>query len=123
MGLTFRYLPPMPGAAPPSPFEWGHSQMEQTYRALLGWSVKNKLIVGALAIGSLFFMGYVMKLTGQEFVNAEDRGQFVVEAELPAGTSLDETARLSAYCSLWCHGHFVIARRRRSGRQKNAPRP
>jgi len=49
--------------------------------------------VGALAIGSIFFMGYISKLTGEEFVNAEDRGQFVVEAELPAGTSLEETAR------------------------------
>jgi HAE1 family hydrophobic/amphiphilic exporter-1 len=77
------------------PFEWVHRQMELTYRALLAWSLRNKLIVGALAIGSLFFMGYVMKLTGQEFVNAEDRGQFVVEAELPAGTSLEETARVS----------------------------
>jgi len=77
------------------PFEWVHSQMELTYRALLGWSLRNKLVIGALAIGSLFFMGYVMKLTGQEFVNAEDRGQFVVEAELPAGTSLEETARVT----------------------------
>lgn len=75
------------------PFEWVHQQMELTYRALLAWSLRNKLVVGALAIGSLFFMGYVLKLTGQEFVNAEDRGQFVVEAELPAGTSLQETAR------------------------------
>jgi ubiquinone/menaquinone biosynthesis C-methylase UbiE len=25
MGLTFRYLPPMPGPPPPSPFEWGHA--------------------------------------------------------------------------------------------------
>ena len=77
------------------PFEWGHSQTEQTYRVLLGWSVRNKLIVGMLAIGSVFFMAYVAKLTGQEFVNAEDRGQFVVEAELPAGTSLEETARVT----------------------------
>ena len=75
------------------PFEWVHAQIEQTYRALLGWALRNKLIVGALAIGSLFFMGYIAKLTGEEFVNAEDRGQFVVEAELPAGTSLEETAR------------------------------
>lgn len=75
------------------PFEWAHTQVEATYRALLGWAVRHKLIVGALAIGSLFFMGFIAKLTGQEFVNAEDRGQFVVEAELPAGTSLEETAR------------------------------
>jgi len=31
MGLTFRYLPPMPGAAPPSPFEWGHTPGVQHY--------------------------------------------------------------------------------------------
>ena len=31
MGLTFRYLPPMPGAAPPSPFEWGHAEGVRNY--------------------------------------------------------------------------------------------
>jgi hydrophobic/amphiphilic exporter-1 (mainly G- bacteria), HAE1 family len=77
------------------PFEWTLKQIELTYRALLHWALRNKLIVGALAIGSLFFMGFIMKLTGQEFVNSEDRGQYVLEAELPAGTSLAETARLT----------------------------
>ena len=33
MGLTFRYLPPMPGAAPPSPFEWGHAEGVRKYLA------------------------------------------------------------------------------------------
>jgi SAM-dependent methyltransferase len=33
MGLTFRYLPPLPGAAPPSPFEWGHAEGVRTYLA------------------------------------------------------------------------------------------
>jgi SAM-dependent methyltransferase len=31
MGLTFRYLPPMPGAPPPSPFEWGHAEGVRKY--------------------------------------------------------------------------------------------
>jgi hydrophobe/amphiphile efflux-1 (HAE1) family protein len=79
-----------------APFEWAHRQMELTYKSLLHWSLRNKLVVGALAIGSLFFMGFIAKLTGQEFVNSEDRGQYVLEAELPAGTSLEETARLTA---------------------------
>jgi hydrophobe/amphiphile efflux-1 (HAE1) family protein len=77
------------------PFEWGFSQMELTYRAMLGWSVRHKLVVGAGAVGSLFFMGYVASLMGSEFVNSEDRGQFVVEAELPAGSALGESSRLS----------------------------
>lgn len=78
------------------PFEWAFSQLEQTYAAMLEWSLRHKLIIGALAIGSLFFMGYISKLVGSEFVNAEDRAQFVVEAELPAGTSLEETERWAA---------------------------
>jgi multidrug efflux pump subunit AcrB len=70
--------------------------LETTYRGALGWAVRHKAVVGALAIGSLFFTGFLMKLTGSEFVNAEDRGQFVLEMELPAGTSLEETSRQSA---------------------------
>jgi SAM-dependent methyltransferase len=31
MGLTFRYLPPMPGAAPPSPFDWGVAEGVRKY--------------------------------------------------------------------------------------------
>ena len=31
MGLTSRYLPPMPGAPPPSPFEWGRAEGVRTY--------------------------------------------------------------------------------------------
>ena len=70
--------------------------MDDVYRGVLGWAVRHKLIVGALAIGALVVMGCVGKLMGNEFVNAEDRGQFVVDVELPAGTSLDETDRVSA---------------------------
>ncbi len=77
------------------PFEWVHAQMEGTYRAMLGWALRRKIVIGVLAVVSLPFMGYVLALTGQEFVNSEDRGQFVVEAELPAGTSLAETVRLT----------------------------
>jgi multidrug efflux pump subunit AcrB len=79
-----------------APFEWGHKQLELTYKAILHWALRNKIIVGLLAIGSfVFVMGYIGKLTGQEFVNSEDRGQYVLEAELPAGTSLAETAHLT----------------------------
>jgi hydrophobe/amphiphile efflux-1 (HAE1) family protein len=79
-----------------APFEWVFQQIEQTYAAMLGWSVRHKLAIGGLAILSMVFMGWVTSLMGSEFVNSEDRGQFVVEAELPAGTSLAETSRLSA---------------------------
>jgi SAM-dependent methyltransferase len=31
MGLTFCYLPPLAGAAPPSPFDWGHAEGVRKY--------------------------------------------------------------------------------------------
>src|SRR5678816_2130229 len=51
---------------------------------------------GVFSIAGLVLMSFVGKLMGNEFVAAEDRGQFVVDVELPAGTSLDETDRVSA---------------------------
>src|SRR5579863_1110984 len=36
-----------------------------------------------------------MSIMGADFVNAEDRSQMVLDVELPAGTSLDETSRKS----------------------------
>jgi hydrophobe/amphiphile efflux-1 (HAE1) family protein len=79
-----------------APFEWTLGQIERTYAAMLGWAVRHKLAVAGLSLASLVFMGWVTSLMGSEFVNSEDRGQFVVESELPAGTSLEQTSRLSA---------------------------
>jgi multidrug efflux pump subunit AcrB len=70
--------------------------MDHFYRRVLGWAVRHKLLVGVFALGGLFLMGFIGKLMGNEFVSAEDRGQFVVDVELPAGTSLDETDRISS---------------------------
>ncbi|MRG91200.1 efflux RND transporter permease subunit [Polyangium spumosum] len=72
------------------PFEWVFRAMDDSYRGLLGWVVKHKLVVGLLAFGTLIGSGFLMGLMGSDFVNAEDRGEMMVEVELPAGTSLDE---------------------------------
>lgn len=75
------------------PFEWVFAQMDASYRELLGWAVRHKLIVGLLAFGAFIGMTQIMKVMGADFVAPQDRGQFNVDVELPAGTSLDETAR------------------------------
>jgi hydrophobe/amphiphile efflux-1 (HAE1) family protein len=77
------------------PFLWLFDANERIYRSMLHWAVTHKLLVGLGAIGSLVFMGFIAGLTGSEFVASEDRGQFITEVELPAGTSLAETSRLS----------------------------
>jgi hydrophobe/amphiphile efflux-1 (HAE1) family protein len=77
------------------PFEVVFKAMDDTYRDLLGWSLRHKLAVGGLALGSLVGVGYILGIMGADFVNAEDRSQMVLDVELPAGTSLDETSRRS----------------------------
>jgi hydrophobic/amphiphilic exporter-1 (mainly G- bacteria), HAE1 family len=75
------------------PFRWFFAELDQTYARILKYAVSHKFVVGLLATSSLGVMVGVMGLMGSEFVNAEDRGQFIVEVELGAGTSLEQTAR------------------------------
>ncbi len=81
------------------PFLAVFNAIDDVYRAVLTWSTRSFFTgatVAAAAFGSFALMFVVMGLMGNEFVNAEDRSQFIAELELPAGTSLAETARLTA---------------------------
>ena len=78
------------------PFQIVFKGMDDTYRGVLGWALNHKLVVGGLAILSMVGVFQIMGIMGSDFVNAEDRGQMVLDLELPAGTSLDETSRQSA---------------------------
>jgi hydrophobe/amphiphile efflux-1 (HAE1) family protein len=76
------------------PFEAVFSWMDDVYKGALSWSLRHKLVVGLLAVGAFVGMGQIQKIMGADFMSTEDRGQFSVDVELPAGTSLEETARL-----------------------------
>ncbi len=80
------------------PLRWLFDAMEHAYAASLGWAVarrRNMAVVGLGAVVVLFGSCSLVPLMGTEFVAAEDRSQFMVYIELPAGTSLEETSRLS----------------------------
>jgi hydrophobe/amphiphile efflux-1 (HAE1) family protein len=83
-------------AAIKRPFELFFKALEDAYRVVLAWTVRHKLIVGIIAVASFLLMFPIAGLTGVDFVNAEDRGQFVVDIELAAGTKLTETAAMLA---------------------------
>ena len=68
------------------PFEIVFKGMDDAYRGLLAWSLRHKLVVGALAIGALVGVFQIVGIMGADFVNAEDRSQMVLDIELPAGT-------------------------------------
>ncbi len=77
-----------------APFHAFFRTLENMYRVILAWSLRRKAVVGGLAFLSFIAMFPIAGLTGFDFVNSEDRGQFVVDIELPAGTKLSETAAL-----------------------------
>ncbi len=83
-------------AALKRPFESFFSGLEDMYRVVLAWTVRHKLLVGVVAFFSFIGMFPVAGLAGVDFVNQEDRSQFVVDIELPAGTKLAETAAIVA---------------------------
>ncbi|MCA9588266.1 MAG: efflux RND transporter permease subunit [Myxococcales bacterium] len=74
------------------PFLYVFDSIDHFYRVVLGWVVRRKLVVGLLAVVSFLAMFPIGGLTGFDFVNQEDRGQFVLDIQLPAGTKLHESA-------------------------------
>lgn len=77
------------------PFLNGFAAMEALYRRALRWAVGHKAIVLVGAVVAFFAGCATVPLMGVDFVNAEDRSQFVVDIEFPSGTKLEETSRLT----------------------------
>jgi hydrophobe/amphiphile efflux-1 (HAE1) family protein len=106
-------LDPMMSARVVKPIEPGHHQrlargrlsgpivrfydgLDRGYRGLLGWALRHKKKV-ALAAAALFVLSLgLVPLMGKEFMTPEDRGEFRVNLEMPAGTSFAEMDRVTA---------------------------
>jgi hydrophobe/amphiphile efflux-1 (HAE1) family protein len=69
--------------------------IDVAYKAVLGWALRNRVIVLTLALGSLFASVQLAKAVGGEFVAPEDRGQFSLSLEYPSDMALEETSRRS----------------------------
>ncbi len=75
-----------------------YETLDGLYHALLEGMLKTRWRMAGvfvLAFGALFSSCALMPYMGSEFTSPEDRGQFNVDIELPAGTRLEETARLA----------------------------
>lgn len=74
-------------------FEWGVTRFENGMTNALKWSFSHKTIVlvGAfvLFIGSFALVGF--GFIGSEFVAAGDRGEFIIDIELPKKSTLENT--------------------------------
>lgn len=74
-------------------FEAIHAGIEEAYVATLRLSVRHRVITVLIGVAAFVGAAQLAKLMGTEFVAQEDRGQFIIDVQLPPGTSLDETRR------------------------------
>jgi hydrophobic/amphiphilic exporter-1 (mainly G- bacteria), HAE1 family len=81
-----------------------YDALDARYRSLLAWSLGHRktVMLGATAlfVGSLA----LTPLMGKEFMTPEDRGEFRVLLEMPAGTSIDEMDRVTRRAEELVHG-------------------
>lgn len=73
-----------------------YDRLDVMYRELLHWALSHKLkVIGASVVLFVASMG-LTKLMGTEFVPAQDRGEFKISLETPAGSSLAWTGEVVA---------------------------
>jgi hydrophobic/amphiphilic exporter-1 (mainly G- bacteria), HAE1 family len=75
---------------------WGrfYDRIDLKYQRVLGWAVERPWSVLGLAALIFFASLSTLGVVGTEFVPVEDRGQFEINAELPPGTSFEESVAL-----------------------------
>jgi HAE1 family hydrophobic/amphiphilic exporter-1 len=85
-------------------FGWIGSTFERGFRGLVSWMLRvlqfsldhRRLVFGAavaLLVVSLALP--VLGLVGSEFIKASDRGEFIVNLEVPPGSTLEATSRVT----------------------------
>jgi len=68
-----------------------YDRIDVQYHKLLGWAVGNPWKIVATAAVVFFASLSTLSVIGTEFVPAEDRGEFVVNIEVPPGTAFEQT--------------------------------
>ncbi len=72
---------------------WGqfYDRIDQRYHRLLAWAIEHPWKIIATATVVFFASMSTLTIIGTEFVPQEDRGEFVVNVEVPPGTSFEQT--------------------------------
>ena len=75
---------------------WGrfYDRIDRRYHRVLGWAIERPWQVMGIAALVFFASLSTLGIIGTEFVPVEDRGQFEINAELPPGTSFEQSVTL-----------------------------
>lgn len=72
-------------------FGAGISAIEQAYPSVIRWSLRNRVMVYLVGLGSLAFVGWGAAQLDTELIPAIHQGEFTAELALPVGTPLATT--------------------------------
>lgn len=70
-------------------------RLDAGYRRLIGWSLRHRARVVGVALVLLALSLVLTRFMGTAFMTPEDRGEFEVKLEMPAGISIDEMDRVT----------------------------
>src|SRR5687767_6532156 len=68
-----------------------YDRIDQKYHRLLAWAIDHPWRIVATAAVVFFASMSTLSIIGTEFVPQEDRGEFAVNVEVPAGTAFEQT--------------------------------
>lgn len=78
-----------------SKFDAGYAALDHAYRGVLKWSLRHRWIVVIAGNAILVLSFVVLKYMSFEFMPESDQGQFNVSIEMPVGTNVEETDRVT----------------------------
>ena len=85
-----------------SPIERALDKFDEGYGKLLEKVVANKTVTIVASMGFFVASVFLMKFVGTEFFPSQDDGRLGVELEMPVGTRIEETRKVTSYIdSLW----------------------
>jgi HAE1 family hydrophobic/amphiphilic exporter-1 len=73
-----------------------YDKLDQKYHGLLEWAIAHPWKIVATAAVVFFVSMSTLSVIGTEFVPQEDRGEFAVNVEVPAGTAFEQTVAYAA---------------------------
>ena len=85
-----------------SPIERALDKFDEGYGKLLEKVVANKTVTIIACLGFFVASVFLMKFVGTEFFPSQDDGRLGVKLEMPVGTRIEETRKVTSYIdSLW----------------------
>lgn len=85
-----------------SPIERALDKFDEAYGKLLEKVVANKTVTIVACMGFFVASVFLMKFVGTEFFPSQDDGRLGVKLEMPVGTRIEETRKVTSYIdSLW----------------------